>query len=149
MWLWQEPLQFHSVCSALESSQCGRGQSTNKFRSVQPAHLIQDSIPHHGKAVILCQPPFRLELPESKGTLHYSTCCPESLERGEIGVGRPLGACVQTRVCTGSKVHRSLKTQRSSSWSTSCLQCAPKLVISWSPPTLLIGLLIGLWVKEI
>lgn len=66
-WPYLVPGSLNSTLfAALESSQCGRGQSTNKFRSVKPAHLIQGSIPHHDEAVISRQPPSRRRLPGAR-----------------------------------------------------------------------------------
>lgn len=46
------PVQLRSVFTTLESSQCGRGQSTDKFHCVKPAHLIPGSVPRCAKSAI-------------------------------------------------------------------------------------------------
>lgn len=97
MWLRLAPGPLNSTLfTALESFQRGRGQSTNKFRSVKPAHLIQRSIFHHREAVISRQPPSRWRLPGA--SVLFIIPMPHSdpgleslgsLERGEQGTGGP------------------------------------------------------------
>lgn len=124
MWLCSAPGSLNSTLfTALESSQCGRGQSTNKFRSVKPAHLIQGSIPHHDKAVISCQPPSRRRLPEpGLSSLHHmlqvhpgsrGLCGLEYGKRGRAGQREPMEMRFYpaNAVQRGSE-HRALRTEK-------------------------------------
>lgn len=126
MWPCLEPGSLNSTLfTALESSQCGRGQSTNKFRSVKPAHLIQGSIPHHDEAVISRQPPSRQRQPGARALFITHMLQVQPGSRGLCGLeygkrdkaGQGSGIPWRQEFCPANIVqrgpeHRSLRTVR-------------------------------------